>query len=517
MITRSNHLFWLILALACGRAGAQSVVPATAQPQPPNASASTDARLDAMSRLLAATQDQLETTQGQLNALRAELDQLRSQRQPAQAVSASQESSPAASTSTSLTAQVAQQRDEQEILEAEIKQHDQTKLESLSKYPVRVYGLVLFNTFSNAGVVDNPDLPSVAITRTPGQSHGSVGGSLRQTLLGINANGPNIFGARSSADLSIDFFGDPTYNYYGSSNGNVRLRRGNVALAWGVDPVSETAHSEIVAGVDGPLISPLSPTSFATVANPALAWSGNLWTWAPEIQARHTVALPGANLQFEGGLWDPPAVSSTGIDSSRVLSAGELARRPGFLGRTSIHGGSLDHPLAFGIGGFTERQTVYGQQVRLWAITSDWQLPLSHRFQLDGELYRGKGLGGLGGGEYKDTLTGVDAATGLERTIGLNAVGGWAQLKFHATRTAEANLIYGQDGAFSSDFRQLDLAASTYTLERSARNQSLVTNFIYRPKTYILLSPEYRRIASWQLTGPVATANIFTLSLGYQF
>ena len=40
-------------------------------------------------------------------------------------------------------------------------------------------------------------------------------------------------------------------------------------------------------GYDSPLISPLSPTSIATMAQPALAWSGNLWTWAPQLRWEH--------------------------------------------------------------------------------------------------------------------------------------------------------------------------------------------------------------------------------------
>jgi hypothetical protein len=42
-------------------------------------------------------------------------------------------------------------------------------------------------------------------------------------------------------------------------------------------------------------------------------------------------------------------------------------------------------------------------------------------------------------------------------------------------------------------------------------------NLVYRPKTYLILSPEYRRILSWQIAGSPAIANVFTLSMGYQF
>ncbi len=466
----------------------------------------TTQKLDTLSKALALTQQQLEQTQRQVDELRRQIEALRGQA-----------STPAPTTSTSVAETVAHQQEEQEVLAAEVKQHDQTKLESVSKYPVRVYGLVLFNTFSNAGVVDNPDLPSAAVARTPGTSHGSLGASFRQSLFGISANGPRFLGARTSADISIDFFGDPTYNYYGSSNGNLRLRRGDIRMAWGANANAESSRDELHLGIDAPLISPLSPTSFATVAAPALAWSGNLWSWAPQLQYKHTFALPstGRSLQAEAGLWDSPDVGISGASASRILSAGELSRRPGVLGRVSYHD---PNGTALGIGGYTGSQTyANANTIQMWAITSDWHIPVAHRFELEGELYRGRGLGGLGGGAYKDVLTGADPITGATTSIGLNAVGGWAQWKTNLFQGAELNLIYGQDDAFSSDFRRLNLSATTFVLEQNARNHMMVANFVYRPKTYLILSPEYRRILSWRITGPVATANIFTLSLGYRF
>jgi hypothetical protein len=487
--------------------------------KPPQQAVDSDSssRLDRVSKLLTDTQRQLEQTQLQLNQLRLELDQLRGHEAAAQSPLIPHDIG--AVPSSPLSEQVNRQQEEQEILQAEVKQHDQTKLESLSKYPVRIYGLMLFNAFSNAGMVDDASLPSVAVSPVPDQSHGSVGASFRQTLFGLNATGPSLFRARSSADVSVDFFGGQSYSYYSTSNGNLRLRRGDIRLAWGANESISKSHDEVHLGIDAPLISPLSPTSFATVALPALAWSGNLWTWAPQLRYEHRFVLSSSRaLQVEGGLWDPPVVGYTGSTAAPVLSAGEISRRPGLLTRVSLHGGSTEQPFELGVGGYSDRESFYeNQKIQMWAISGDWQIPLSRHLQFDGEFYRGRGLGGLGGGTYKDVLTGTDRSTGLSTTIGLNAVGGWGQLKARLFHGAEANFIYGQDGGYASDFRKLDLSASSYALEQSTRNQMTVTNFIYRPRTYLILSPEYRRIGSWKTNGSPATANIFTLSLGYQF
>jgi hypothetical protein len=50
-----------------------------------------------------------------------------------------------------------------------------------------------------------------------------------------------------------------------------------------------------------------------------------------------------------------------------------------------------------------------------------------------------------------------------------------------------------------------------------ARNKMVVANLIFKPKTYIIFSPEYRRIWTWPIYGAGTSADIFSLSVGYQF
>lgn len=133
------------------------------------------------------------------------------------------------------------------------------------------------------------------------------------------------------------------------------------------------------------------------------------------------------------------------------------------------------------------------------------------------EAYRGRALGGLGGGVYKDILTGTDVVSGLTRTTGVDAVGGWSQLKLNLGSTLEANAMFGLDDALSSNFEGLILSPSANPLQDYARNSSVVGNLIFRPKTYLIFSPEYRRILSWRYAGPANIANIFSINAGYQF
>ncbi len=313
-------------------------------------------------------------------------------------------------------------------MQAEIKQHDQTKVETFSKYPLRLSGLILFNAFSNAGVVDNTDLPTFALPRFPGASHGSSGATLQQTLLSLDATGPRIAGGRSSAEVSIDFFGGVSTNSYGysSSEGVVRMRQSWISLDW----YKTTAQ----AGYTMPLISPLSPTSYATVAH--------TWPWpAPATCGPGRRSFRSSNVFLSrkkaGLVWRAaslfrrlPVIQSTQLDSPV-----EASRHPGYEGRFSYRAdGSrkgIPRPFVLGVGGYGANQFYSSAtQVHSWAATADWQVPIFKWFELSGEAYRGRALGGFGGGAYKDVFTGTDSTTGLSRTNGVATAGGWSQLKF---------------------------------------------------------------------------------------
>jgi hypothetical protein len=147
----------------------------------------------------------------------------------------------------------------------------------------------------------------------------------------------------------------------------------------------------------------------------------------------------------------------------------------------------------------------------------DWRLPLTHHFEISGEGYRGRALGGLGGGVYKDVVAGTDPVSGASVINGLNAIGGWTQAKIRFSQSLETNFSIGLDNGFARDFHSLVLPPTATASQLRARNKMFVANLIYRPKTYIILSPEYRRVWTWPITGAASTVDVFTLSAGYQF
>lgn len=482
-----------IAALAC-TAGAQ-------QPQePPPAAADLARHIDELSSRIDSMRQQLTESQNQMEAMRAEIAGLRSQ------LAAKNEGEAAEQTASSLRADVQQLQDKTEVLASEIRTHDQTKVESASKYPVRISGTVLFTSVALSGRTDNADLPIIAMPQGPGQPSGSLSATARQSVLGIDAQGPHLWGASSSAALSVDFFGGIPYGDYTASSGTVRLRTAHATLAW--------PDRALTVALEQPIVSPRNPTSWMTVGEPALAWSGNLWTWAPQLEFRQDNLLPHSHLSGEFAFIDPPSPGPPPSASDRIPNGSENSRQPGYEGRLSenLKWGSRD--VGFGASGYYSREAyAYDAHGDAWAGAADWQFPVAKGVDFTGEFYRGRSIGGLGGGTFKNSVS----YDGGEYYKALDAEGGWGQLKFVFSPELEANVAAGQDNAFEGELRGSDLAAETGTYVNLARNQTAFGNLIYRPRTYLLFSAEYRQIRSWPIVGDANRDHIVGLAAGYLF
>src|SRR5258705_6582946 len=449
---RRELLTCLILIAAQASLHAQSPGsrPASSVPSfstPDAHSVELERKLEAISSALAVTHQQLEQSQQEMEQLREELAQIKKLLAATHsgAVQSTGNSVDAAKTAAAIEAL----QEEQQTIEAQVKVHDQTKVESSSKYPLHVTGLLLFNSFVNRGSVDNIDLPEAALSgQNNTTGNGSAGATMRQTILGLQGYGPRIAGGRTSADVNLDFFAGLAYTSYGTSAGTVRMRTASINIDW--------TNDSLQAGVVEPLISPLSPTSYAMVAEPALAGAGNLWTWAPQLRYAHQIPLQsGRRVQLEFGLWDPPTAGYSTNELFRVPSPSEASKQPGYESRVSSGTFTEEHSFQIGISGYYSRQSYSGNQsVDSWAVTTDWRVPLGARFEVSGEGYRGRALGGLGGGVYKDVVFGIYTPTGQNAYRGLNAIGGGTQTKAPLNQSLEANTSIGVDDGQAREFHE---------------------------------------------------------------
>jgi len=496
---------WIVLSLMAQFApfllGQAAVGANAASPQEDARYRQIDERLNGLTTALEQTRGELAAAVDEIHRLRVELEQARVGKAPE--VSGER-------AAAQLTEEVARLREDQDVLQEQVKVHEQVKVETLSRYHLWFSGLILFNAYANRGSVDVPDLPNIASPYYSPTGNNVAGASVRQTILGLSASGPRLFGAQSSADVNLDFSSNGSAETYPAASGSARIHTAHIKLEW--------PHDRIELGFTEPLISPLSPTSYASVAQPPLAWAGNLSAWAPQLRFEHRIQLNEASqLGLEGGLWSP-VYGGTNLHPYQVLPSGEESERwPAVESRVSWTVNSAS-PFHIGLGGYRGAlKTKYGANIPSWAFSTDFALRLFPKLSMMGELYRGSSLAGLGGGGHKDILTGIDPSTGDERSIGLNSVGGWTQVKLAWSQAVEFNAAIGEDSGYGRDFRSLLLAGSNNPIGRLARNQMVTGNFILRPKTYLILSPEYRRILSGSSSGSSYVANIFTFSAGYSF
>ncbi len=476
---------------------------------------------------MAKVQAQLEQSQQQLDQMRKELIELQSEMPRSESAPPAQANSASGSSSTS-PEEVAKSKDaavqnleeHQAVVDSEIATHEQTKIESESKYPVKIAGMVLLNGFVNTGAVDVASDPSLAMG-----GPGNAGASVRQTMLGFDARGPHLFGARSSADLRMDFYGSPaastsTTTYSGLYNANMgllRLRTAHAGLYWD--------RTEVYFALDRPIISADAPTSLVADSVPALAWSGNLWTWNPQVgitQRFGPIESRGVQLQFamiDAG--DAPLTPETVPPTSSNLvppTSAEHSSRPGVEARVALLGRErFEDRNQVGAGGyFATHTSALGNKYDSWATTLDARLRLFAHLEFSGSAYRGLALGGLGGGGYKDFAYSPNSNTGGYYFRSLNDAGGWAQLKEKLNERLEFNEAYGMDNVFASDLRRYFVYDASMA-QNLARNRTFTGNVIYSPSAYLLFSLEYRYLESSPIVGAPDASNIIGVGAGYKF
>lgn len=397
-----------------------------------------------------------------------------------------------------------------ELTQAKLNDQYQTKVESGSKYRVRLSGIVLLNMYGNRGAVDNQDFPGIARDRGVLDSAGAFGGSLRQSQIGLQAFGPDIAGAHTSADLKFDFAGGFPNVPNGAVEGLVRLRTGTIRLDWG--------KTSLIGGQDRLFFVPLSPSSIATLAEPAFSYAGNLWAWTPQVRVEHRHTLTeSSSLMVQAGILDSLSGSDTGGETYREATVGEQSGQPAYATHVAWTGHVFGQELTAGAGGYYGRQNWgFNRHVDSWASTIDLKLPLGKHFELSGAAYRGKAVGGLRGGIGQGALwigSLDDPATSVK---GFNSIGGWAQLKYKLKPNFEINGAFGQDNPFANEIRNFPTHSDDYD-EFLGRNRSVMINFIWQLRSDFLFSTEYRRLKTTEVSGDNYFANHVNVSLGYIF
>ncbi|MBZ5688105.1 MAG: hypothetical protein LAP86_24080 [Acidobacteriia bacterium] len=412
--------------------------------------------------------------------------------------------------STPLEQRVQKLEESTSLIGSKIDEQYQTKVETASKYRARLHGIVLMNAFRNVGGSDNLDFPNYAHPLPASLPNATLGATLRQSEIGFEIFGPKLAGARTSADVQLDFSGGFPATGNGVNFGVVRLQTASLRLDWD--------RTSVVAGQDSLFISPLSPTSFASLATPAFAFGGNLWGWTPQIRVEHRFSLSERQtVTMQAGILDNLDWESPSNSFYRYAQAGELSGQPAYAFRTAWSRPVREHPLSFGVAGYYGRQNwAWDRYVDAWAAMADWQIPILPRLGLSGEFYRGRGIGGLGGAIGTSVVYGSSTWSPIPPLRGLNTAGGWSQLKFQLTPKLELNGVISEDDAFTSDILGFATDQNNFG-PILGRNRGALGNVVFRPRSDLVFSAELRRLRTFPVYSSSSFTNQVNLSLGILF
>lgn len=398
----------------------------------------------------------------QVKELRAELAALRTQSETNQATEAGQI----------------------ELQQHRTDEQQQSKVEASQKFPIRLAGMALFNTFLDSKQNGGVDYPVVA--SSPGA--GRAGATVRQSIIGLEYNGPQtLWGGHVQGSVYMDFFsGTPPLNQ------SMRLRTGDIEVDW--------ATRSVMVGIEKPIFNPREPSSLAQVGVSPLTGAGNLWLWLPQVRLEQDFTWAGqTGLRAQMGVVQTREV---GPYAGSMFTPNVEASRPGLEGRFEFyHKFDDDRRLELAPGFHVSTTHAGGFSIPSQVVSFDWFVNPVRWFEFTGAFYRGQNVAFLGAG-YRQGFD-IDMIGGEA----VHSQGGWGQFTIHATRRIDFHLFSGQQ-----DDRNSDLITGLI-----GKNLLFGGNLFFRLAPNVLLGPEVSQVRTVYVGQGTRLNNHYDLALGYLF
>jgi hypothetical protein len=385
---------------------------------------------------------------------------------------------------TELKKSLAPAAERQQVQEARVEEQAQTKVETSQKMPLTVTGMLLFNAFHNGKYSGTSQDP---VTASTAQGPSSSGASLRQTVLGLRFNGPDLpGGGKVSGNLFMDFYAgtrDP-------DNQLLHLRTATVDLSW--------KNTTLTVGQDKPIFAPREPDSLAEVGASPLTAAGNLWDWQPQVRVEQRFHFNEySGLRAQAGIYQTLETEAN-VPAAYAKSL-EYAR-PGFQGRFEYWIGGANHRLEIAPGFQVSSTHVAGTSVPSRIASLDWLARPVKAVELTGAWFRGENVANTGA--LRQTFT----ILSLGRAIPVHAVGGWTQLALFATPRLTFHLYGGEQSNRVSDLQGAGIS----------RNLIYAGNFMYRLAPNVITSFEASQVRTRYFSG-LRLNNHYDLAIAYLF
>jgi hypothetical protein len=344
-----------------------------------------------------------------------------------------------------------------EIVKAQVEEHAQTKVESMSKMPVRLFGTILSSTVVNTGEANWLENPNLVSAPLPGAtSNGSMTSTLRESRIGINVGTIPVGSLKASGTLIMDFFGGVPNFPTGTVMGLPRLLYAYGRLE------GDTLGVEV--GQDHTMFSPRNPTSLVAQSFPLFFRSGNLYLRAPQARVEYR---PNGALTFKSGIVAPIAGDFTSAyEFAPPPGAGERSKRPAVEGSASFGRGNVDSPSEFALGASGH----YGWRRTGSGLDNSWA------GSVDGNVRVGR-IGASGEWFIAENAEMFGAA--VSQTA--RSQGGWLEGRVALSARGSVNGGFGRDRPEDAIGRLI-----------RAENRSAFVNTIWRLAPELAISVEYR-------------------------
>jgi hypothetical protein len=370
-----------------------------------------------------------------------------------------------------------------EIQERRIDEQAQSKVEAAHKFPIRLAGMALFNLFLNSHG-NGFEYPTVAV---PSPEFG--GGTIRQTIIGLEFNGPKTFWAGNvHGSLYMDFFTGtaPLAQTF-------RLRTGDIEINW--------KTRGIMVGQEKPIFNPREPDSLAQVGVSPLTGAGNLWLWIPQARVEQDF-LFGHSTGVRAYMGFVQTHETPPYDNS-VVPGGVTPSRPGLEGRYNFFHNFDDQRRFEMAPGFHYSIThAGGVSIPSKLFSVDWFYNPWRVVELTGFFYTGENLSNLGTGGINQgyILYGLHG-------FAIQSKGGWAQLTLHALPRVDVHFFSGQQDDRN---RQLEVGGIGKNLEYGV-------NVFFRIAPNVILAPEISQLRTVYIAHGTVINNHYDLALAYRF
>ena len=367
----------------------------------------------------------------------------------------------------------------------------QSKVGASERFPIRITGMALFNTYLNSANSGGSAFPTAAAS-----SPASGGATFRQTTLGLEYNGPaTVWGGKVSGALSMDFYGGSGHTL----DQIFRLRTATIGVAW--------KTRSVMAGLDRSLLSLRDPESLAQVGVSPLTGAGNLWLWLPQARVEQDFALgESSGIRVQTALVQtneanavyggPYPSSSLASEYSTAVAPG----RPGTEGRVEFFSGT-DRRIEIAPAFHHSISHVAGGSAPSDIFALDWLARIGKPLEFSGSMFSGTNTATLGGLQQGVLVVGPGKA------YAIRSAGGWGQLTWHLLPSLWFNFFTGQEDPRNSQLRAGAIG----------KNFAYGANVFLRLAPNVLTSFEVYQYRTSYIHGGTLLSNHYDLGFAYRF